>query len=92
MKPKYQKPTLTSFPLANATAGGFEPQALCQTGTHAGQPFGDCSLGSGPGSTSNCYTGSAATGGNLWCVAGSNATSGCFTGTAPNLCGPGVIV
>lgn len=92
MKPKYQKPTLTSFPVANAAAGGYTPMALCQIGSSAGQPWGACTKGNGPGSTSNCYVGSAATGSNLWCVVGDNATSGCYDGSAPNLCGPGSVV
>lgn len=91
MKPKYQKPTLTSFPVINAGAqdGGFEPLGICgggagvgpyvapgcSAGAIAGASPADCKAGSGDAGTLDTET---------YCFPGGLPTSGfCAAGSTP---------
>lgn len=76
MKKKYCKPTLTSFPVANAAADGFEILGTCLDGFAVGQSGGDCSYGNNPETKSTCNAGSGATGESYSCYGGMFPKSG----------------
>ncbi len=78
MKPVYSKPTLTSFRMANVDAA----DAVCSMGSLVGANATYCGGGKTPDTTSNCKTGSAATGvdpGTV-CSNGKKAGGGCLNG------------
>lgn len=82
MKPKYTKPTISSFPVANAAAGDFEVMGVCYNGFNVGvfcstgSGVGACFSGSAPQSSSGCGTGSGDTADLRGCYGGMNPSDG----------------
>jgi hypothetical protein len=72
MKPKYEKPTMTSLGMP-AAWGQTGPQGNCLTGDQPGQIGGYCLEGMGPEQDGQCWTGIGDVGGNQ-----------CFDGTGIN--------
>jgi hypothetical protein len=57
MKPKYEKPTMTSLGMPAAWGQKDVPEGFCYQGFSPGQPTGQCYSGAYPEQSGLCYSG-----------------------------------